>query len=314
MKLSQMHPDQSGSSVTGRVIRATAFRSPQVDRFQTSFQPFWQNSRQSGTAHHAFDDVQHAGGTLAPLCREVAFPGCVFAGGLIDKLQEPLAAEERSDIENAVLKRQREFIAGRTSARIALAQMGYANQPVPRKVSRAPLWPEGVVGSISHNSHYCVAVTSSSSRYKGVGIDIESPVGLSPDLVDLVCTSKEKEFLIHRPDPVRGKLAKLFFSAKESVYKCIFPIFKEPLEFEDVEIVFDLEARTFQAILKTGAHGRVKTINGRFASSDKLLLTLAVLPSSLPSAVPRQLLRPATATCRESIRCQSTVDNSVFPE
>lgn len=298
MRLSQMHPDQSDPGVK----RVVGFPLSQVGRFQNA----WRYSWRSAAARHPAGDMQYTSGTLAHLCREVASPGCVFAGGLIDKLQEPLAADERSDIENAVLKRQREFIAGRTSARMALMQMGYTNQPVPRSASRAPLWPEGVVGSISHNSHYCVAVTSLSSLYTGIGIDIESPVGLSPDLVNLVCTPSEREFLSHRSGPVRGKLAKLFFSAKESVYKCIFPIFSEQLEFTDVEIALNIDARTFQAKVTTGTHGTVENINGHFASSAHLLLTLAVLPSPSHSASsltsPLPLPQQATATRREPIR------------
>lgn len=295
-----MHPDLSSSGVK----RVVWFPLSQVSRFQNA----WRYSWRSAAARHPVGDMQYTSGTLAHLCREVASPGCVFAGGLIEKLQEPLATEERSDIENAVLKRQREFIAGRTSARMALMQMGYTNQSVPRSASRAPLWPEGVVGSISHNSHYCVAVTSLSSLNAGIGIDIESPVGLSPDLVNLVCTPSEMEFLSHRSDPVRGKLAKLFFSAKESVYKCIFPVFGEQLEFEAVEIALNIDARTFQATVTTDAHGTVENINGHFASSDHLLLTLAVLPSPLtshsasPSTSFLPLHQPETAPCREPIR------------
>lgn len=301
MKLSQMHPDQSGIGATP----VPGSPLPQFDRSHDTRPRSSQYSWQSGTTRQPVDDIHHASGSVAPLCREVAFPGCIFAGGLIEKLQEPLAAEEQGDIENAVLKRQREFIAGRTSARIALAQMGYTNLPIPRSVSRAPLWPRGVVGSISHNSHYCVAVTSSSNLYRGIGIDVESPSGLPAEFVGLICTPKEMEFLFQRPEPVRGKLAKLFFSAKESVFKCVFPIFREQLEFDDVEITFDLEARTFQAALKTGTRETVQIIDGRFASSEHLLLTFAVLPRSVPRHLPQS--RPAVAAYRESA-CQSVVE------
>ena len=69
-------------------------------------------------------------------------------------LPEPLRA--------AAPKRQREFLAGRHCAAHALRTAG-----LPETVGlqdRAPIWPKGAVGSISHSDARVVAVVSKRPR------------------------------------------------------------------------------------------------------------------------------------------------------
>jgi 4'-phosphopantetheinyl transferase EntD len=71
--------------------------------------------------------------------------------------------------------------------------------------------------------------------------------------------------------------AKLVFSAKESVYKCVAPLMGVFLEFADVEILFGAEDDSFCA----RGHGPAETlinsatVNGRFVAAGGYWLTLA---------------------------------------
>ena len=66
-------------------------------------------------------------------------------------VNEGLLPEERGAVAKAVPKRVAQFTAGRVCARRALAQLGNT-EPVPILMGedRAPQWPAGYVGSISH--------------------------------------------------------------------------------------------------------------------------------------------------------------------
>ena len=70
---------------------------------------------------------------------------------------------ERPIVKKAVEKRRREFSAGRTCARQALRELGCADAPIVHNQNGAPLWPPGIVGSITHSNTYAAAVAADSS-------------------------------------------------------------------------------------------------------------------------------------------------------
>jgi 4'-phosphopantetheinyl transferase EntD len=61
-----------------------------------------------------------------------------------------LYPEEEAAVGNAVEKRRREFVTARACAREALAQLGLPAQPIPAGPRGEPVWPQGVVCSITH--------------------------------------------------------------------------------------------------------------------------------------------------------------------
>jgi 4'-phosphopantetheinyl transferase EntD len=74
--------------------------------------------------------------------------------------------------------RAREFLAGRVAAHRALAALNAPNCSVARQ-ARAPVWPTGFVGSISHSAGLAVALCASSQHYLALGIDIQTPIEVS---------------------------------------------------------------------------------------------------------------------------------------
>ena len=142
-------------------------------------------------------------------------------------------------IAGSVFKRRREFAAGRQCARTALARMGIHHFPLLSGSRREPLWPKGVVGSISHSDSACVAAVASAEHYRGIGVDVEPDEPLSADLVHAVCCPDEVRYLTDAPGLDPMVVARIVFCAKESVYKCQFPMTRTFLDFADVSIRVD---------------------------------------------------------------------------
>jgi len=148
--------------------------------------------------------------------------------------------EEEALIEHSIGKRQREFRAGRHCAHRVLNQLNHKNFVVLRGDKRAPIWPQGITGSISHSGAVCAAAASMDPNIVSLGIDIEEHIPLKEKLTPKICTSSEVDQI-----RVLNKLAKAYawekiiFSVKESVYKAWFPVFGSYLDFLEVKLLFD---------------------------------------------------------------------------
>lgn len=153
--------------------------------------------------------------------------------------------EEQNCIQNVVAKRHREFSAGRLCAREVLKKLGIDNFPLLVGSSRQPLWPPGVVGSISHCRDNCIVAASKNTHIAGLGIDVEDSTPLEAGIKSLICSKSEEQWISDASKPDSIDWAKIIFSAKESVYKCLFPIKNIYLDFKEVKIEFDLQNNKF---------------------------------------------------------------------
>jgi hypothetical protein len=128
---------------------------------------------------------------------------------------DPLYEEEARCVERAVEKRRHEFRAGRHCARAALRTLGLPAGPIPRRTDRAPGWPVGSVGSITHTgdlaSGLAAAVVAPDSVALGLGVDAESDSDLSDAITERIVTRAEYRFLDRQREQRRGLIAKLFF-------------------------------------------------------------------------------------------------------
>ncbi len=84
---------------------------------------------------------------------------------------------------------------------------------------RAPLWPNGITGSISHAFPVAVAAVARTSQWRSLGIDVEviQSDGQTEALVPKIVLAQEAE-LAGRYF-ASGTAATLIFSAKEAIYK-----------------------------------------------------------------------------------------------
>ncbi len=111
---------------------------------------------------------------------------------------------------------------------------GTALRPVLRGARGEPLFPEGVVGSITHSRG--VVAVAAASRDDGiltVGIDVLPARRLPPAVAALVATPDELGAV---PWTRRWIAPAVIFSAKESVFKAWYPLSGRWLEFGDIEI------------------------------------------------------------------------------
>ena len=148
--------------------------------------------------------------------------------------------------EGAVLKRQCEYLAGRFCANESLKQLEHklateiVNKEVATGKNREPLWPQGVLGAISHSSRFAMAIVAQDKgAYLGVGIDIEEEMTehLARDVSGQIMSEKEKR-LNKRPDGFDNKsFVTLVFSAKESIFKALYPSVGEYFGFEACELI-----------------------------------------------------------------------------
>ncbi|MDK3019173.1 4'-phosphopantetheinyl transferase family protein [Pseudodonghicola flavimaris] len=193
--------------------------------------------------------------------------------------QPALWPEERAGLPRARPARLREFAAGRSAARHALAQLGLPPAAIAHGIDRAPVWPAGVVGSISHCSNACVAVLARAGRLSALGIDLEEEVALPLDLIPAICTPAEAARLALLPPARRGLIAKVIFSAKEAAYKAQFPLSGRLFGFQTLEVRLEPETGRFSAdFLQDIPPFRSGTrLQGHFVIGQGLIATIVTL-------------------------------------
>lgn len=196
---------------------------------------------------------------------------------------ESLLPEERKAVERAVPRRRKEFAGGRHCAREAMRQLGLPALPIPMGNDRSPQWPDGVVGSISHCGTRCVAVaTLKSQGFVSLGVDIEAATDLDEDLFETICSPQElaaiELLLPHR----RGLAAKAYFSAKECVFKCQYPLTGLMLGFQDVRVEFDPTFRTFSGriVAENAGSSAGLGMRGQIREREGFIVTAMMLKSA----------------------------------
>ncbi|GHJ56781.1 hypothetical protein Nm8I071_60880 [Nonomuraea sp. TT08I-71] len=192
-----------------------------------------------------------------------------------------LPAERACLGERAVASRRRDFTAGRVCARRALVGLGLPATPVPAAPDRAPVWPPGVVGAITHTRDYCAAAAARASEVRAVGLDAERHRDLTPGVRRKVCLPEEEADLVRLPAGVAWPT--VLFSAKETVYKVWHPLVGTWLDFADARVTLDPDAGTFTARIAPARLAAAPvtdpplSIAGRFAVDAELVRTAAVL-------------------------------------
>lgn len=195
----------------------------------------------AGTGGRA-SSAREVGEALATLFPPFAATAVIALDGLQPACPYP---EERAAVAGAAAGRRAEFLAGRACAHRALGALGRDGVGVGRGPAREPLWPPGVVGSISHAGDLAVAVAATDSHAWGLGVDLEpleSPLDAAVER--LVLTDSERTACRSWPGG-----STTVFCIKECVYKCVFPATRWQLEFEEVTVELDPASGRYRAIL-----------------------------------------------------------------
>ena len=195
-------------------------------------------------------------------------------------------------------QRKLEFVLGRLCAKEALGKMYNCEQSnffdgsmtVGVNDDRSPLWPKGAVGSITHSPVGVIACTAKTQDCLSIGIDIEC-LSRKDTLINIkrrVFTELDDLLFKELPNGFEEpEFVGLVFSAKESLFKCLYPLSKTYFYFEDAEMVnIDFEKKTFTLRLKKGLGAYFKEgdlFEGYFCDSIKdHILTLIPLRTSTP--------------------------------
>lgn len=209
--------------------------------------------------------------SLAPTAVEAALrllfpPGVAVAVERIEADNiSPLWPEERVAIHGAVPRRQAEFSSGRSAARRVLAALGHPPTALPMGPDRAALWPQGLCGSIAHDSDLAVAV---GRRGGPLGVDLEPDAPLDRDLWSTICLPDELDRL--RGDT--GRLVRHVFCAKEAVFKAQPPAARAMFGFEALDVTlaeggFNAQFRADVGVFRAG-----QVLSGRLAVVDGTVL------------------------------------------
>jgi len=210
---------------------------------------------------------------------EQILPACALAvEAWQDHLEAQLSPQEQAMVAGAVEKRRREFTTARMCAHTALEKLGRPVSSILTGERGEPLWPSGVVGSITHCDGYRACAVARASELLTIGIDAEPNAALPDGLLGDIARPEEL--------PALRRLAaelpqvhwdRLLFSAKESVYKAWFPLAKRWLGFEDATLALDPSAGTFIATLlvegPTLSDGPLRRFSGRWKLDNGILAT-----------------------------------------
>lgn len=167
-----------------------------------------------------------------------------------------LMPEERRLLsERAVPSRRLQFALGRGAARKALSRLGLPASVIGRGPAGEPVWPDGIVGSITHSAEAGLALAGYSSRLVGLGVDLEPLTrDVLSDITGYVCLPAELTW-VNEAASEDGRRARLLmtFSAKEAIYKALYPTARVVLDFHDVSLSWLPGHEEFHGVLMRSA-------------------------------------------------------------
>lgn len=190
-----------------------------------------------------------------------------------------IPVEEFELVKTATNKRINEFSAGRFCAHKLLAASGMDNGPILIGKHREPLWPAGIIGSITHSKDLAGAVLCPDDICTGIGFDIETIKPFNQAISKYICTPAEFEWLIEQKGRDSASLILLLFSIKESIFKCLFHATGYKYTFKDIQLAPDIQNNTARATLadKKDYPGLDKALTVRFHIDNQHIFSSAVL-------------------------------------
>jgi 4'-phosphopantetheinyl transferase EntD len=201
-------------------------------------------------------------------------PGSASAEMFSDAPEWTMFSDEVAAVASAGADRRREFGTVRYCARMALRQLGVPAVPILPDGDRAPRWPFGVVGSMTHCAGYRAAVVARAGELRGVGIDAEPHASLPAAVLDFVLRDEERSWLLTLADADPAlHWDRISFCAKEAVYKAWFPLTRRWLDFDDVSTTVHVDG-TFRAHLRGADTDR---LDGRWKVDRGLILAATSL-------------------------------------
>lgn len=175
----------------------------------------------------------------------VAFPCLPREMQRIIALECPAASRPRQCAYQAIEctadeadSRYRQHVATQLLAAELLEAQGAGDGVVSARPDRAPQWPQGFVGSITHTARFAAVAVMPQSMARSVGIDAERELAADQqELVRQYClVGGELAALTGSSSLSQTQILTLCFSAKEAVFKCLYPLVNHHFDFTCVRI------------------------------------------------------------------------------
>ncbi|WP_394621050.1 4'-phosphopantetheinyl transferase [Lentzea sp. JNUCC 0626] len=195
-----------------------------------------------------------------------------------DDIPVELFPAEEELLGNSVPKRRFEFSTARACAREAMTSLGVEPAAILPGPKREPLWPDGVVGSLTHCTGYRAAALARVGDFATIGIDAEPHKPAPHGVLGAIAIPAELRRMpgLKADDP---KICwdRLLFSAKESTYKAWFPVTNRWLGFEDADITLNADGTFHSRILLPDTP--IAGFDGRWLVQGELLVTTIAVPA-----------------------------------
>jgi 4'-phosphopantetheinyl transferase EntD len=182
---------------------------------------------------------------------------------------------EQAQIAAAAENRRREYAAVRELARALLSEFGQPPRPIPSLPSRAPQFPPGFVGSLSHGAGRALAVMARERDLLSIGCDIEPRDPLPAGVADHVLRPSERAAIQDHP----AWFDRLVFSAKEAAFKAQHGLGGGFPELHEIAITADVKGSGLIAELcvETGPLPRGTHFTGIACIADDWIATFVWL-------------------------------------
>jgi 4'-phosphopantetheinyl transferase EntD len=153
---------------------------------------------------------------------------------------------------------------------------------------RAPVWPDGITGSMTHCRGYRAAAVARRDVVASLGVDAEPHGPLPGRVLDRVTLTQERDMLLERAAE-RDDVAwdRVLFSAKESVFKAWFPLTRRWLGFEECRVDLRADGTLRATLLVPGpmvGGVRVDGFDGRWRALARHVATVVAVPAEPAAA------------------------------
>ena len=198
-------------------------------------------------------------------------PRLALVCGRVGDYARELLPGERVGVGRMGDVRRAEYSSGRRVARQALSLLGVRDWAVTAR-GRVPVWPRGIVGSITHSRTLALAMVGRRDDVAGIGVDLELERRVTDEIAWRV--------LLRRERAVEKGRYTMLFAAKEAVYKAVNPLVGEYLAFADVEVSANADGTYRAAMTRPGeSKAAVEAGGGWFQRVEGHWLCVFLVPN-----------------------------------
>ena len=156
-------------------------------------------------------------------------------------------------IKKTCRKRQIEYLAGRYCVKKVVEKFGIPTDSSFELRSchhGMPIWPRSFKGSVTHKDNFAVASLIQKDSVRSFGIDLEERISEKRALAIMNYVASDFEIHQYQKSQYKGMALgtyiSLIFSAKESIYKAVYPLVRKQFGFKYVRIIaLDLQTGSF---------------------------------------------------------------------